>query len=985
MPVERLTKAENEITPAPTIVISELINRDVKHEKTIVHHESPGKEIKDMVTENDEDIVIDNTIEDLNANDLISESKGQRRPRNHLKVRWKRTQPVCKYTMNEIFLFGEDIGGGVTTVDTKPNITEEVAPSLSTEANDIKLITTTQTTDNTDTDGTLEDDVEEANMKLKVTDVHSFEEWKSLKLQEQESKLADAEPSPARSVRAKKNQVNYGSQDCGAKVLAHNKDAKHVSAILDENRDLYMLNPCANPIWFVIELCEPIQVQQIQLGNLELFSSAPKEFVVSVSERYPSREWRSIGTFEAANDKTLQSFNIKSNDVMFAKYIKFEMKSHFSNEHFCPLTLVRVLGISMVDEFDESEQASSKNEPEDDNNEDSSAANVEDSQQQDDGAINTMLNMVKNAMGLNDDAKKKATESVSEGEEDKGGGDNDTDSIDLSVESEVTLVTNHTEIAGLSGEIFPLVTLIKTGEGEDLTVYINNLTSYSPHIPLYVPEFIQYLQPVTQKLNAKVCWFLEFVCKVSLTSCLVHYPFNYSVFVPFSFDTSVRDVKANIHEGNNVNNDSEPVNHHKIADADSEGHHSPSNGHHSNSDVVDISNDDSAEVVGQVPTTTTEHVDDRGPDVLHQTDLVSEEPVKVQSCDVTGEDKVNPLLQLGDTKTQESDNILEVNKLQNLSSTSGVTEDLSSETVVNVSHEGSKVGNRVDTGTKQQMDESVEKQPNPTQPTVVINPVSPKDSVFMRLSNRIRALEQNMSLSSDYLENLSRRYKEQMDEMQRAFNKTTSKLVATSRTANENDAKQTELLKKAEAEIELLKKQIQNLSTSHDQLNSKLVERHFCLIVLELMIFIAVFVTCLGRRINHTQHNLERSDLMIQQLTQVIKELQQTHLHPPRLNGHCNSVPVENCNVATGAALNSQRNEKRKKKKLRQKNSNGSTAPEAPNNIENAKFVAGPGIENIGGNGTCSAVDKSCCDQQKVWNSKQLEIKIPGTYVKGRK
>ncbi len=90
------------------------------------------------------------------------------------------------------------------------------------------------------------------------------------------------------------------------------------SAILMENMDLYMLNPCSNKIWwvpwhtpvvyslsdfrytslsfnkhsllslsrFVIELCEPIQVKQLDIANFELFSSTPKDFLVSISDRY---------------------------------------------------------------------------------------------------------------------------------------------------------------------------------------------------------------------------------------------------------------------------------------------------------------------------------------------------------------------------------------------------------------------------------------------------------------------------------------------------------------------------------------------------------------------------------------------------------------------------------------------------------------------------------------------------------------------------
>ncbi|CAG2180407.1 unnamed protein product, partial [Oppiella nova] len=49
-----------------------------------------------------------------------------------------------------------------------------------------------------------------------------------------------------------------------------------------------------------------------------------------------------------------------------------------------------------------------------------------------------------------------------------------------------------------------------------------------------------------------------------------------------------------------------------------------------------------------------------------------------------------------------------------------------------------------------------------------------KESVVIRLTNRIKSLEVNLSLSSQYLEQLSQRYRKQMEEMQRAFNITIS-------------------------------------------------------------------------------------------------------------------------------------------------------------------------------------------------------------------
>lgn len=46
------------------------------------------------------------------------------------------------------------------------------------------------------------------------------------------------------------------------------------------------------------------------------------------------------------------------------------------------------------------------------------------------------------------------------------------------------------------------------------------------------------------------------------------------------------------------------------------------------------------------------------------------------------------------------------------------------------------------------------------------------ESVFMQFLTRIKALEKNMSLSGQYLEELSRNYKKQVDDMQKSLNRT---------------------------------------------------------------------------------------------------------------------------------------------------------------------------------------------------------------------
>lgn len=64
---------------------------------------------------------------------------------------------------------------------------------------------------------------------------------------------------------AKLRIKNYASPDCGAKVIAANPEAASPSAILSPTRDDYMLNPCNVKIWFVVELCEPIQPQRVYI------------------------------------------------------------------------------------------------------------------------------------------------------------------------------------------------------------------------------------------------------------------------------------------------------------------------------------------------------------------------------------------------------------------------------------------------------------------------------------------------------------------------------------------------------------------------------------------------------------------------------------------------------------------------------------------------------------------------------------------------
>lgn len=152
--------------------------------------------------------------------------------------------------------------------------------------------------------------------------------------------------------RMYKDKFNYASADCAATIVSTNSDAKGASSILKEVKDSYLLNKCSTPNKFVvIELCQDILVDRVVMGNFELFSSMFKTVKFSVSDRFPvTSEWRELGVFEAENIRNLQTFDIE-NPLIWARYLRIDIVSHYGNEFYCPISLVRVHGTTMMEEF----------------------------------------------------------------------------------------------------------------------------------------------------------------------------------------------------------------------------------------------------------------------------------------------------------------------------------------------------------------------------------------------------------------------------------------------------------------------------------------------------------------------------------------------------------------------------------------------------------------------------------------------------------
>ncbi|KAF1813289.1 hypothetical protein P152DRAFT_395150, partial [Eremomyces bilateralis CBS 781.70] len=173
-----------------------------------------------------------------------------------------------------------------------------------------------------------------------------------------------AKKAPAEHARNKdagktcKERFNYASFDCAATVVKTNAECRSSSAVLVENKDSYLLNECAAANkYLIVELCEDILVDTVVLANFEFFSSMVRAFRVSVSDRYPVKmdRWKELATFEARNSREIQAFLVE-HPLIWARYLRIEFLSHYGNEYYCPVSLVRVHGTTMMEEFRRQEE-----------------------------------------------------------------------------------------------------------------------------------------------------------------------------------------------------------------------------------------------------------------------------------------------------------------------------------------------------------------------------------------------------------------------------------------------------------------------------------------------------------------------------------------------------------------------------------------------------------------------------------------------------
>ena len=143
-------------------------------------------------------------------------------------------------------------------------------------------------------------------------------------------------------------EYNYASASKGAKVVAHNKEAKGPSNILERDHDKYLRNPCSVVEKFVvIELAGQTLVDVVKIANFEHYSSNFKEFVLSGSLSYPTEVWSPLGNFVASNVKHTQTFKLP--EPKWVRYLKLNLTSHYGSEFYCTLSVIEVFGVDAIE------------------------------------------------------------------------------------------------------------------------------------------------------------------------------------------------------------------------------------------------------------------------------------------------------------------------------------------------------------------------------------------------------------------------------------------------------------------------------------------------------------------------------------------------------------------------------------------------------------------------------------------------------------
>ncbi|KAG9076899.1 hypothetical protein FS749_011253 [Ceratobasidium sp. UAMH 11750] len=129
---------------------------------------------------------------------------------------------------------------------------------------------------------------------------------------------------------------------------------KSTTSILSSKKDKYLLAPCsAEKKYVVVELCDEIRVDTVQLANFEFFSGVFKDITITLSRTANIDPAGSeiIGVYEAKNVRSVQTFRPFNRPHAFYRFIRIDFRTHYGKEYFCPVSLLRVYGLTQMEEW----------------------------------------------------------------------------------------------------------------------------------------------------------------------------------------------------------------------------------------------------------------------------------------------------------------------------------------------------------------------------------------------------------------------------------------------------------------------------------------------------------------------------------------------------------------------------------------------------------------------------------------------------------
>jgi hypothetical protein len=164
--------------------------------------------------------------------------------------------------------------------------------------------------------------------------------------------------APQKTPHLAPHRYNYASPDCSARIHSASPQSQHAASVLHKSRDRYMLTPCsAREHWVIIELCDDIRIEAVEIGMFEFFSGIVKEVRVSIGgaddddgDEEEKSDWQEVGRFTGRSVRGTQLFTL-NHPTSFHRFIRLDFPAHYGNEYYCPVSTIKVYGMNQMEAF----------------------------------------------------------------------------------------------------------------------------------------------------------------------------------------------------------------------------------------------------------------------------------------------------------------------------------------------------------------------------------------------------------------------------------------------------------------------------------------------------------------------------------------------------------------------------------------------------------------------------------------------------------